>query len=383
MYLYRTGEEAGPALRMFAELGDASGLETTTQSDPGILDQFVAPKVPRGEDSMQTQVFVDGTHSKLSLISKIVPSPDWFIGVDSLDLCEHGRWVDSLNVQLYPMDAGTDQGLVFTSPSWESVPREPIYQITPSRPNHPASSFHYPELDSLPPLTSLRIQRVQSYKLAHEFDHPDSVSYTVDAASSYLVSIVTTTEKSAQLPGIKVTAHRSDSGRMAALRSHTDRKQVALVSDSPVTEIDGLRLWVLKTPRVAGLSGVQVRAGDRRAIIEKIASHYRQRRRKTRRRRRKHLKRKRAPRNCKVGPWSEWGTCSRTCGIGEMTRTRPVARHPRRGGRPCPPLQEGRWCGSARSCDKRYFSWWASLFRPRVESAVVNEPETRLQVRML
>ena len=66
MYLYRTGEEASSALKMFAEVGDASGLETTAQGDPGILDQFVAPKVLRGEGSTQTQVFVDGTHSKVS-----------------------------------------------------------------------------------------------------------------------------------------------------------------------------------------------------------------------------------------------------------------------------------------------------------------------------
>ena len=60
-HLYRTGEEANPAIKMFSEVGDGAGLETTAQSYPDILDQFVAPKVPRGEGSTQTQVFVDGT----------------------------------------------------------------------------------------------------------------------------------------------------------------------------------------------------------------------------------------------------------------------------------------------------------------------------------
>ncbi|XP_043219082.1 spondin-2-like [Amphibalanus amphitrite] len=353
VYLYREGQEASPALKLFAELGDASGLESTAQGAEGILDQFTAPKVP-GEGSTQTHVFVDGTHSKVSLISKIVPSPDWFIGVDSVDLCEHGHWVDTLDIQLYPMDAGTDQGLAFTSPNWESVPAEPVYQITPRRPKHPASSFHYPELDSLPPIADVKLHRVRSYKLAHEFDHPDSIAYTVEAASPDNIQIVTATND-IQLPGIQVKAQGADSDREVALRSGDIRKKVALASDSPTTEIDGLRLRVLH--KADGLTGVKVRAGDRQAIIKKIANHYHATRRKTRRRRRKHFKRKRAPRNCKVGDWGDWSACTRACGIGEMTRTRPVVRHPRRGGKPCPPLEERRWCGSARSCDKRYFNW--------------------------
>ena len=132
--------------------------------------------------------------------------------------------------------------------------------------------------------------------MAHEFDHADSVSYTVEAASPERVHIVTSTEDSeSQLPGIQVTAS-SDDSRTVELRSSDGRKKVALASDSAPTEIDGLRLRVLHAPPSEtedALSGVKVRAGDRQAIIEKIASHYHARRRKTRRRRRKHFKRKR------------------------------------------------------------------------------------------
>ena len=37
---------------------------------------------------------------QVSLISKIVPSPDWFLGIDSVDLCDAGRWVDSVHLQV-------------------------------------------------------------------------------------------------------------------------------------------------------------------------------------------------------------------------------------------------------------------------------------------
>ena len=29
-------------------------------------------------------------------MTKLVPSPDWFIGLDSLDLCSQGSFVDSV-----------------------------------------------------------------------------------------------------------------------------------------------------------------------------------------------------------------------------------------------------------------------------------------------
>lgn len=63
------------------------------------------------------------------------------------------------------------------------------------------------------------------------------------------------------------------------------------------------------------------------------------------------------PRDCQVAEWSEWSECSKACGIGESTRARTVLLHARRGGQPCPPLLEKKWCGSARSCNRRYFNW--------------------------
>ena len=33
---------------------------------------------------------------QISVMTKLVPSPDWFIGLDSLDLCSQGSFVDSV-----------------------------------------------------------------------------------------------------------------------------------------------------------------------------------------------------------------------------------------------------------------------------------------------
>ena len=33
-------------------------------------------------------------------MSKLVPSPDWFVGLDSLNLCKNGRFVDSVQIEV-------------------------------------------------------------------------------------------------------------------------------------------------------------------------------------------------------------------------------------------------------------------------------------------
>ena len=99
----------------------------------------------------------------MSFVVKLVPSPDWFVGVDGLDLCRRGRWRARAHVNLRPMDAGTDRGYTFTSPNWPSHPREPIRQITSSYPDHPASAFLYPEYRRLPRVAYVHVQRVAQY----------------------------------------------------------------------------------------------------------------------------------------------------------------------------------------------------------------------------
>lgn len=68
-------------------------------------------------------------------------------------------------------------------------------------------------------------------------------------------------------------------------------------------------------------------------------------------------------RDCRIGEWGVWSPCSMSCGVGEMTRKREVVKHARHGGKPCPPLIETKWCGSAQDCSHRpYFNWQNSGF---------------------
>ena len=54
-------------------------------------------------------------HHLVSLVAAVLPSPDWFVGVSNMELCDvsTGTWSPNLTLNIYPSDAGTDSGLTF------------------------------------------------------------------------------------------------------------------------------------------------------------------------------------------------------------------------------------------------------------------------------
>jgi hypothetical protein len=72
---------------------------------------------------------VSNRYPLVTLVSMIAPSPDWFVGVDSLNLYENGKFVDETTVDLYTHDAGTDSGKNYTAPNNPTKPPENIFVI--------------------------------------------------------------------------------------------------------------------------------------------------------------------------------------------------------------------------------------------------------------
>ncbi|EDS42923.1 conserved hypothetical protein [Culex quinquefasciatus] len=114
--LFRLNDLASASISRFAESGHAHALEEElSRQSPAIHDEFHLPKIAKGEGSSEGTFFLDGSHTMVSFITKIVPSPDWFVGLDSYNLCRGGRWADNVTIELSPLDAGTSNGLTFTS----------------------------------------------------------------------------------------------------------------------------------------------------------------------------------------------------------------------------------------------------------------------------
>jgi hypothetical protein len=76
------------------------------------------------------QFDVTDEFSRLTLVSMLASSPDWFVGVAGLPLAENGRWRDQVTVVLFTYDAGTDNGTTYVATDEDTVPAEPIVRIT-------------------------------------------------------------------------------------------------------------------------------------------------------------------------------------------------------------------------------------------------------------
>ncbi|XP_064468513.1 spondin-2-like [Ornithodoros turicata] len=182
--LWQLGSPASDALAQLANdnrFGPSVLLSSLVQGKRGILDSFHAPGISKGSGYTATTFFADALHTKVSAVARLVPSPDWLVGVDSVDLCPDGQWRDSFQLEADVVDAGTDLGLTFTAPRWKAEPRENMTRITSRHPAHPASSFYYPQLNKLPRIAAFRFRRQQSYSLKQS--SPQETAHLKQSAS--------------------------------------------------------------------------------------------------------------------------------------------------------------------------------------------------------
>lgn len=83
----------------------------------------------RSPGSNEFSFDVDEGFEFLTLVSMIAPSPDWFVGVDSIPLRQDGCWTPRIEMDLAGYDAGTDSGATFVALNADVTPHEPIGRI--------------------------------------------------------------------------------------------------------------------------------------------------------------------------------------------------------------------------------------------------------------
>ena len=116
-----------------AELGTTSPLDDIIQtaiSEGGaqflLRGDGIAPSP--NEVSLEFDITPDFPH--VTLVSMIAPSPDWFVGISAENFLASGDWPDETAFELFPYDAGTDNGRVYGSRNNDSNPQDPIRRIT-------------------------------------------------------------------------------------------------------------------------------------------------------------------------------------------------------------------------------------------------------------
>lgn len=130
--VWEEGDLATPGIKSMAETGSKNPLNS--EIDEAIEGGVAYSKLSGGGISSSPGTVnltfeIHKNYPLVSLVSMIAPSPDWFVGVTSLNLIKDGQWIDNQVVDLYAYDAGTDSGVSYTSPNSATNPPQEIYKI--------------------------------------------------------------------------------------------------------------------------------------------------------------------------------------------------------------------------------------------------------------
>ena len=113
--LFKMGELASAGLEQLAESGatDLLSADIMKAMDMGSAkesQQSAALFPKRDGNHLTMRIRVSSEHDLLSFATMIAPSPDWIVGVDSLDTHVDGAFIQSAEFELFALNAGTEEG---------------------------------------------------------------------------------------------------------------------------------------------------------------------------------------------------------------------------------------------------------------------------------
>ncbi|XP_015109326.1 spondin-1 isoform X2 [Diachasma alloeum] len=178
---WQFNETSSEGLQQVAEFGSTRKLESELKEQSQHIRTIIKARgISHPNVTGRTfAVFrVDRKHHLMSLVSMIVPSPDWIVGVSGLELClSNCSWIEHKELNLYPVDAGTDDGITYMSPDSPTDPHEPIRRITSGWPNDTRSPFYNSLGGDMKPMAKLHLKRQRLYEKTCD----DAVTSLVDS----------------------------------------------------------------------------------------------------------------------------------------------------------------------------------------------------------
>ncbi|MEZ4331843.1 MAG: spondin domain-containing protein [Myxococcota bacterium] len=119
---------ASDGIESMAETGGTSvfASEVDDAIAAGWADQLLLGSGLVSPGTTSLTLTVDRDRPRLTLVSMLAPSPDWFVGVHGVSLVEGGWWIPEVVVELHAYDAGTDLGATYLAPDADAVPASPI-----------------------------------------------------------------------------------------------------------------------------------------------------------------------------------------------------------------------------------------------------------------
>ena len=127
---WESGGTATPGVERVAELGSTGTFKSEINANSNALSVIEQSVSGGGTGSATFNVTVTSNHSRVTLLSMIGPSPDWFVGISGRSLLNaQGNWQSPIQVDLFPYDAGTEDGTDFSLSNPATSPQGVITSI--------------------------------------------------------------------------------------------------------------------------------------------------------------------------------------------------------------------------------------------------------------
>ncbi len=134
--MFELGKVASAGFELLAERGRTQSLITDIDAarlEGHTLDQTLGAAlwpIRDGIDDVTFQITLDKDHDLISFATMIAPSPDWVVGVDSLDIFVDGSFIESVELELTAINAGTEEGDFAGNFSGDNAETTPIEAIS-------------------------------------------------------------------------------------------------------------------------------------------------------------------------------------------------------------------------------------------------------------
>ncbi|XP_044594539.1 spondin-1-like isoform X2 [Cotesia glomerata] len=325
---WRYDETASEGLQQVAEIGSTRKLESELKEQSDHIRTIIKARGithPNVTGKTFAVFRVDRKHHLMSLVSMIVPSPDWIVGVSGLELClSNCSWIEHKELNLYPIDAGTDDGITYMSPDSSLENPEPIKRITTSWPNDTRSPFYDPLGLDMKPMAKLHLSRQRLYEKSCNASSGDSA---VDSGGDNN-DINNNNEGSENSTGEEGEGGGEGGGggggggkrHKGKNRKHKHKNKPCRTTQwsawgkcsEPCGEGKRLRQRKYEDPVAAAAHNCNKSLSSRGTCFGNSPECDGQEREKT----------ILDTPDCKLSEWGEWSSCTTSCGEGETTRSR-------------------------------------------------------------
>ena len=185
------GGTASAGIESMAEVGGTSNLKSEINAASSNALAVIEQSIAFGGTATATvDITLTTDHPRVTLLTMVAPSPDWFVGVSGLSLLdEQGDWLASRTVNLYPWDAGTEEGTEFSLSNPATSPQGVITSLRGmgkfSNEAIATLTFTRRSVNTAPSFTSATSFEVDENQtaagtvVAADHDSGDEVAYTI------------------------------------------------------------------------------------------------------------------------------------------------------------------------------------------------------------